>query len=377
MYTNTLYTSRIFTHIDELPSAWDSIPNASIFLSRNYLQILAEAAPANMQCQYIGVFDGDVLVAKAIVQLIDLSKLGNYGSRDSVWKRVLRNFLFYNFAAKLVFVGNNLLTGQHAFSILPEEDSTRVLATLRHAIADYQPYHMAFFKDFVEEDLSAFAIPAFKNDYQFSSQPNMSLAIRESWKSESDYVADLTKKYRDQFKRARKKAAVIEKRKFDLVDIIAHENQIHALYMHVAEHAPFNTFFLPMNHWRIMKSHLQDDFRFFAYFIDDTLIGFNTLIHHDDVLETYFLGYEEEIQRDKMLYLNMLYDMIACGISNGFKEINFGRTALEIKSSVGAEPVEMFGFMSHTKPFINKRLATIFRWLEPTVTWNNRSPFRA
>jgi hypothetical protein len=27
-------------------------------------------------------------------------------------------------------------------------------------------------------------------------------------------------------------------------------------------------------------------------------------------MDTYFLGYDDSIQREKMLYLNMLYDMI-------------------------------------------------------------------
>jgi hypothetical protein len=44
-----------------------------------------------------------------------------------------------------------------------------------------------------------------------------------------------------------------------------------------------------------------------------------------------------------MLYLNMLYDMIAYSINKGFKEIIFARTALEIKSSVGANQFKCMG----------------------------------
>ena len=46
-----------------------------------------------------------------------------------------------------------------------------------------------------------------------------------------------------------------------------------------------------------------------------------------------------------MLYLNMLYDMVAYSIKKQFKTIVFARTALEIKSSVGAKPVAMKGFI--------------------------------
>jgi hypothetical protein len=60
-------------------------------------------------------------------------------------------------------------------------------------------------------------------------------------------------------------------------------------------------------------------------------------------MDTYFLGYDDSIQREKMLYLNMLYDMIAYSINKGFKEIIFARTALEIKSSVGANQFKCMG----------------------------------
>ena len=93
-------------------------------------------------------------------------------------------------------------------------------------------------------------------------------------------------------------------------------------------------------------------------------------------MDTYFLGYDDSIQREKMLYLNMLYDMVAYSINNGFKEIVFARTALEIKSSVGAKPQEMYGFMKHSNHAINLVVDKIFCYLEPEVVWQERNPFK-
>ena len=93
-------------------------------------------------------------------------------------------------------------------------------------------------------------------------------------------------------------------------------------------------------------------------------------------MDTYFLGYDESIQRDKMLYLNMLYDMIAYSINQGFKEIVFARTALEIKSSVGAKPVKMYGLITHSNALINKNIGKLFDYLEPKTDWNERNPFK-
>ena len=93
-------------------------------------------------------------------------------------------------------------------------------------------------------------------------------------------------------------------------------------------------------------------------------------------MDTYFLGYDDNIQKEKMLYLNMLYDMLAYSINKGFKKIIFARTALEIKSSVGARPIKMFGLIEHSNSFLNKNMSRIFRYLEPETVWKERNPFK-
>jgi len=135
-------------------------------------------------------------------------------------------------------------------------------------------------------------------------------------------------------------------------------------------------FFLAANHFSVFKEKLRDKFLFYGYFLDEKLIGFNTLIKNGDAMETYFLGYDEMIQKERMLYLNMLYDMVAYCINKGFKEIIFARTALEIKSAVGAVPVDMFGYIEHTNTVINKKMAGIFDFLEPKTVWQERNPFK-
>lgn len=125
-----------------------------------------------------------------------------------------------------------------------------------------------------------------------------------------------------------------------------------------------------------MKSQLGENFKFYGYFDNDKLIGFNTLIKNGDILDTYFLGYDSEIQREKMLYLNMLYDMIGYSIKKGFKKIVFARTALEIKSSIGANPVPMYGFLQHRNHLLQRQMDFLFNYFEPKIQWQQRSPFK-
>uniref|UniRef100_UPI00404A919D GNAT family N-acetyltransferase n=1 Tax=Flavobacterium sp. TaxID=239 RepID=UPI00404A919D len=151
---------------------------------------------------------------------------------------------------------------------------------------------------------------------------------------------------------------------------------MHTLYLHVVNQASFNTFVLDENHFTNLKIHLQDDFLVYGYFEGEQLIGFNTLIKNGNVMETYFLGYDPDFQREKMLYLNMLYDMVAFSLNKGFQQINFGRTALEIKSSVGAEAVPLFGFMQHQSGFVQKCIPKLFDFIDPEVSWQKRNPFK-
>ncbi len=376
---NTGYTYQLFKQIQHLPPDWDTIAQANIFLSKKYLEVLALAAPVNLKCQYIGVFKNEELIGIALAQFIDLSHLETYGRRDNKTKTWIRNYIFSRFSSQLLFIGNNMLSGQNAFSVKEQASIPAILQTLNQAATDINQHskiHLTSFKDFMPNDLSHFDQPAFKKDLKFSSQPNMIFEINPSWNQEEDYVAALTKKYRDQYKRSRNKLRGIQKRKLTPDEILAHQEVIYDLYLHVAEHAPFNTFFLPKNHFFVLKEKLGDDFMLYGYFIDEKLIGFNTLIKNGTSLDTYFLGYDDKIQKEKMLYLNMLYDMIACGISLQFKNIIFGRTALEIKSSVGATDIAMFGFMRHSQPIINHFLGSIFNYLEPVSIWKRRSPFK-
>ena len=81
--------------------------------------------------------------------------------------------------------------------------------------------------------------------------------------------------------------------------------------------------------------------------------GSITLILNGKNLETYFLGYDKAHQYPNQLYLNMLYDMVKFGIENKFSSIVYARTAMEIKSSVGAKPKAMVVYLKHTNRFMN------------------------
>lgn len=377
-------TYQIYSSIIELPKSWDEVAHKNVFLQIPYLKVLEESAPPNMQCFYVGIFEKETLIGVALAQYLNLNKLESFGERDKCLKSFIRNFVFKNFASHALFVGNNMITGQNGYTFNKNIDGITIAEILSNCAEEITRYfkkkgikiHIVSFKDFYQESATELKKSSFSLLYEFNTQPNMIFELKNQWKNNSDYIEALTKKYRDQYKRAHNKFKGIETRELSLEEIISQESRIYELYFHVAKNAPFNTFFLAKNHFSSFKKQCGPKFILVGYYLQNELVGFHTLLLNGSVLETYFLGYDEQIQKEKMLYLNMLYNMNEFGIENQFKKIIFGRTALEIKSSIGAKPVVMSGFIYHTNKWINKILPKIFPNLEPTLVWQQRHPFK-
>ncbi|WP_091314438.1 8-amino-7-oxononanoate synthase [Flavobacterium terrigena] len=377
-------TIKIFDTINDLPENWNAVASANHFLQLPYLKVLELSAPTNMQCFYIGFYENSELIGVSLAQYLDLNKLESFGERDNCFKTYIRNFIFRNFASHTLFLGNNMITGQNSFTFNKEINFQEVSTVLMQCSQELVAYfkqkgikiHLVSFKDFYQDCAIEFKNHAFADVYEFNTQPNMIFELTSTWLSVEDYYNSFSKKYRDQYKRSHKKFDGILVKELEVEEVVFHEKRINELYHHVAKNAPFNTFFLAENHFSTFKKECGNGFKIFGYFLEDKLIGFHSVLLNDTVLETYFLGYDDHVQKEKMLYLNMLYNMTEFGITHQFKKIIFGRTALEIKSSIGATPVMMSGFIYHRNKVVNKFLGKIFKNLEPEAVWQQRHPFK-
>ncbi|KAF2520225.1 GNAT family N-acetyltransferase [Flavobacterium salilacus subsp. salilacus] len=354
----------------------------NIFLSRAGLAVLEKAAPKNMKCHFVGLFKDGKLSGMAIIQFINLANVTTF--KDNKRSFCLKEFLFKKFTSHILFIGNNTLTGQNAYLHTNDITETEALQLMQKALkqvekeynSNGQKINLLAVKDFNEQEFPNFEAVGFKNYFKFCTQPNMIFSIRKEWNSIEDYLNALNTKYRTQYNRARKKAEGIIKRKLTADEIQAQQHRVNKLYHTVANRASFNTFFLPENHFEVMKRELGDNFRFYGYFMNDELVGFSTLIKNGKDMDTYFLGYDEMVQKEKMLYLNMLYDMVAYAVKKQYSHIIFARSAMEIKSSVGAKAEEVYGIIKHTNPFINLFIGRLFNYFEPKIEWKSRNPFK-
>ena len=97
---NTDYSFKIYNATTELPTSWNDLAVSTIFLSKDYLEVLEKSSPENMICKFIGIFENDILIGIAISQFLNLNMLESYGDRDKCIKTVARNIIFRNISLR-------------------------------------------------------------------------------------------------------------------------------------------------------------------------------------------------------------------------------------------------------------------------------------
>lgn len=380
---------KIYRKSNELPPDWDGLVRHDVFLQSNYLNSLEVASPNNISWFYLGVFNENQLVGVAIIQRIELyleDIFRNY--KDSCFKQKFKHFVSKFLKGNMLVVGNLMHTGQHGIyfdtsKIIQKDFLETVYKALFRLKETIKKEHkkrirIIMLKDFFADDTIHTETQFFNRLklHRITVQPNMIMEVKPHWNIFEAYLNDLNKKYKQRYKIARKKAGNIIKKEMTLEYVQKHSIQLYHLYKNVSDNAKINTFILPEGHFCVLKQHLGDNFRVFGYYFDDVLIGFYTLILNDDILETYFLGYDEAHQYPNQMYLNMLYDMVDFAIKNKFTSIVYARTAMEIKSSVGANPEKMYVYLKHTNLLMNIALKRIFKLMNPTQQWEERHPFK-
>ena len=379
----------IYNSFENLPVYWNTFVVHDIFLQTPYLQALEEASPQNIQLFYVGVFKDDALVGVAIIQRVQLYLENMFRENEvSCVKTFFKHLVSKVLKGNILVVGNLTHTGQHGIFYNKDKVSqlqffeivNAALKDIKESIIVNQKktIRAIMYKDYFKDDPIHDAKAVFDSNslHQISVQPNMILSIKPEWLKFDDYMASLNKKYRDRYKRARKKLNSIKAEELTIDDIKNFTPKLYEFYMNVSNNAKFNTFLLPENHFYSLKLQLQENFKVYGYFLKNKLIGFYTLILNDNDLETYFLGYDETHQYPNQLYLNMLYDMLKFGIENKFSSVVYARTAMEIKSSVGAKAKPMLVYLKHTNRFLNVILKQIFRLMNPSQDWEERHPFK-
>ena len=376
------YTAILFQSWND--PLYPHIEGTSIFLSQAYHSALAEAPPEKMQFYYVRLEHEEELVGMLCFQIED------FNPGDSLKNQVngqVANKIKYRLASlinfKVLCLGNTLVTGDYGFCF-KEEIPQRIQTLLMMETIDwmlslksFKDIGLIFVKDFYKDIFSEIPDSPYCKKYHYiDTQPSMILDVKEEWKNLDGYLHSLKSKYRIRAKKALSSVHRLERRELSADEIEKMEDELHQLYLKVVGDVGFNLFILSTGYFSSLKRKLGNKFHLWIYLDKGELISFFTVFEDGDILDAHFLGYDPEVNHKFKLYLNMLLAMIEYASVHGFHQLQLSRTATEIKSSVGAEGVQMWAYMRHPKKSLNWLIPKLYSFFKPDLGWTPRNPFQ-
>lgn len=384
--TNT-NTSLIFDSVDAIPAEiWEDLAcNNNFYFHPNYLKSLEKNHP-EIGFAYIVLIDKNKKpTAIANLKIVDFHV--NSIKNDLEFLRTIGKKLHIipdNKPLKLLICGNIFVSGEHGVFIKKNEDKNAILKELAESInhflnlnKDLKTKIGAFLiKDFVNESLSITDELKAYNYHPFSVEPNMKLKLPKNWVTFDDYLMAMKTKFRVKAKRALvlSKSLLIEDVTLDNID--EKLPKMSALYKKVSSGADFNLANFNLETYKDFKEKLGSNYILKTYSINDKIVGFMSGVINQKSLDAHFVGIEYQLNKKYAIYQRMLYDYIEIAIEQKLKTVNFGRTASEIKSSVGAVPQDLTMYLRHKKSITNKILKLFLQYVQPT-SFRQKFPFKS
>jgi hypothetical protein len=204
----------------------------------------------------------------------------------------------------------------------------------------------------------------------------MFMTVSPKWNMFEDYLNDLSSKYRV---RARKVLSVSEqviKKELTLEEIAVSKQQMQGLYDNVMNHVAFNMAVLNIDFFEEMKKLYGDQCSVLGYYLNNELVSFACLFHVDvNILHVHYIGLNYELNKTFKLYNRMLLDFVRFAIEKGKRNIHFGRTATEIKTTIGAEPKALHAYLKMNNGLVNSTLPYFLKRIKP-AEFIARNPFK-
>lgn len=381
-FSSNSNTALFFSSIDEISNEiWTQLEcENNLYFHRDFLKSI-EINHSEINFYYIILVDNsNKPIALASIQIVDFY-LDTVKTNFEDFIRKIKNLLRKLYilpnkkALKLLISGNTFVSGEHGIFITHSQDKKQVIKNLAKAILHFVNSNNSInidaflLKDFVNESL--FITDELKNYnyHPFSVEPNMILEINEDWNSFEDYLNAIKTRFRVKAKKAIQLSKDIIIKEVNDHNIENKLPKMTALYKKVVSNADFNLSHFNLESYKTLKSAFGEKYILKTYELDGEIVGFMSGMINQNSLDAHFVGLDYSLNRQYAIYQRMLYDYIQIAIAKKLKTLNFGRTASEIKSSVGAKPQDLTMYLRHKKGITNKIVKLFLQYIQP-------SPFR-
>lgn len=379
-------TAKFFSSIDEIPTQiWETLDCTKNSYFHPYFLKYIEKNHPEITFSYIVLVDQkNIPTAFASLTIINF-ELNSIKNDFEILKTIGKKLHVFpdKKPLQLLICGNPFVSGEHGIFIKQNQDKKAIIKELAESINHFvnsdkklkKQIDAFLIKDFTKESLPITDTLKKFSYHPFSVEPNMKLQLHENWQNFDDYLAAMKTKFRVKAKKAFKQSVAIKIKDVTLENIDKMLPEMTILYEKVASNAGFNLGVFNLETYRNFKKLFGENYILKSYCLDDKLVGFVSGIINQESLDAHFVGIDYQLNREHAIYQRMLYDYIEIAIDKKLKTINFGRTASEIKSSVGAVPQDLTMYLRHQKTIKNKILKLFLQRVQPTP-FQQKFPFK-
>ncbi len=358
------------------------VPEKNLLHNPGYLELLENSLQNGTKFIYAAVKQNNALIAAAYFQVVTFkgTQLSDYTKNAPPVARSFYNIILNLINVKLLVGANLLMTGEKGFfasAAFTENEKWSIYSDLvEYILSSRKSLNGYLITDVFEHDDVLSNHLQKHNFHHIHEEPDMELVLDKEWQSFQDYTNALSSKYRVRAKKCLSLSDGIQRSALNLDDLYLFENELYALYQNTIQRASFSLVELEANYFAKQKKLLPDNYHVFGYFINGKLVGFNSIFTLDGKGEVHYIGLDYKINTSTHLYQRMLMDAIEFGITNRLSTLHFGRTATEMKCSIGATPIPVHGFVKHKNPIINKLVVAKLSKAIKAKHYVYRNPFK-
>ena len=379
----------VFNTVADIPNiVWKELNcSHNLYFSSNYLEAL-EKHNSHLSFYYIVLKNENAkAIAFANVQIINFQLETIEKDTSNLFRKITSigkklTIIPKEKPLKIINCGNPFVSGEHGVFIKKGENKKLILRKISKGILHHtensnqeNPIDIFMMKDFRTESLPITKELINLGYYSFNIEPNMILKINPMWKNFEDYLAVLKTKFRVKAKKAMKLSNDLVTKEISVLNFDEHLIKMTELYKKVASKADFNLGEFKLQTYKSFKTKLGDSYILKSYWIGEKMVGFMSGMINRNHLDAHFVGIDYELNKQYAIYQRMLYDYIKIAINNKIEILNFGRTASEIKSSVGAVPQHLTVYIRHKKSIRNKFLKLFLLKIQPSE-FKQKFPFK-
>jgi hypothetical protein len=362
---------------------WESsLEQGDLFFSLPYLESIERTSYPHIKPCYVIVSNESTAVALFYFQQVQFhgSKLINFipdAMKNGLLKGCL-SMLFNNINTSMMVLGNLLQTCDNGVRLLPNAANYSLpdlFSKVKEVVQKQRGTKLMLLCNCYESGnpwLKSMESLGFQHFY---TEPDMQLKYPDQWQTFDAYMSALSSKYRVRAKKVLSDSAKLERRWLEAEWLEENKERVFQLNRNVMAHVKFSLGDIDVNYFHTLKQLLGNGFRVIGYFNEGELVGFCSCFVTGKQTYAHFLGLDYAFVHSGKIYNRILYDILEESINAKSSILEYGRTATEIKSTVGAQPLAMKAYLKHTNPLFNAVIRCFLTFLKPPE-FVLREPFK-